>query len=162
MKLAELCPVELPDSTLTEDIFIGSNLLAATQDIAQKTLGSDYVLLADRNTLDACGAADWACGKIILDENPIADVETIQQIVEQLDVGQRLVAMGSGTINDLAKRASTIVGRPYIAVGTAASMNGYASGIAAILENGLKTTVTARPPAAILLDTEVLAKAPFP
>ena len=39
-------------------------------------------------------------------------------------------------------------------------MNGYASGIAAILSNGLKTTVPAAPPRAIILDTAVLAAAP--
>ena len=40
------------------------------------------------------------------------------------------------------------------------SMNGYASGIAAILDQGLKTTVPAAPPRAIILDTHVLSRAP--
>ena len=39
-------------------------------------------------------------------------------------------------------------------------MNGYASGIAAILSQGLKTTVPARPPRAIILDTDILSAAP--
>ena len=39
-------------------------------------------------------------------------------------------------------------------------MNGYASGIAAILDDGVKTTVPANPPIAIVLDTNVLAQAP--
>ncbi len=44
--------------------------------------------------------------------------------------------------------------------GTAASMNGYASGIAAILSGGLKTTVASRPARAVVLDTGILAAAP--
>ena len=161
MKLAELSPVELPSSDLPEDIYIGSNLLSSVQRITADCLKGEYVILADEHTIDACGASDWSCEKIILGSKPIADTETVNQVVAALTPNQHLLAMGSGTINDLAKRASTLVQRPYVCVGTAASMNGYASGIAAILDNGLKTTVPARPPQAIILDTEVLAKAPF-
>jgi len=70
------------------------------------------------------------------------------------------VAVGSGTINDLVKRAAHLNEQPYVVLGTAASMNGYASGIAAILNDGLKTTVPAKPPRAIVLDTDILSKAP--
>ena len=161
MKLAELSPVELPKGDLPEDVYIGSNLLGSVQAIARETLDGECVLLADKHTLDASGASDWPYKKMILDSKPSADTETVSKIVAGLDTGQHLIAVGSGTINDLAKRASTLVNRPYLCVGTAASMNGYASGIAAILDNGLKTTVPARPPVAIILDTDVLAKAPF-
>jgi len=37
------------------------------------------------------------------------------------------IAVGSGTINDLVKRASEEVGVRYMVVGTAASMDGYTS-----------------------------------
>jgi glycerol-1-phosphate dehydrogenase [NAD(P)+] len=40
-------------------------------------------------------------------------------------------------------------------------MNGYASGIAALISGGLKITAPARPPRAIVLDTDVLARAPL-
>jgi len=38
-----------------------------------------------------------------------------------------LVAVGSGTVNDIVKWAAHRAGRPYIVVPTAASMNGYTS-----------------------------------
>jgi glycerol-1-phosphate dehydrogenase [NAD(P)+] len=72
-----------------------------------------------------------------------------------------LIAVGSGTINDLVKYASFLAGKPYIIVGTAPSMNGYASANASIIDqDGFKTTRPAHLPEAIYLDTKILAKAP--
>ena len=37
------------------------------------------------------------------------------------------VAVGSGVMNDLVKHAAFALGRPYLCVATAASMDGYTS-----------------------------------
>ncbi len=160
MKLHELCPVPIPESNLTEDVIIEQGALSAVRALAQQHLGKKCVLLADPETLSACAGLDVPFAKLMLPSNPMADTQTIAQILEQLPAEHNIVALGSGTINDLAKRASEIVKRPYVVAGTAASMNGYASGIAAILDNGLKTTVPATPPKAIILDTDIVAHAP--
>ena len=146
MKLQELSPVALPECDLPEDVVIEPDALAAIPKLAEKHLGNNWVYLADAETLAACDGAAWGDRVICLPSKPLADTQTIGRIIEALPDGHKIVAVGSGTINDLAKRASTLVNRPYIAVGTTASMNGYASGIAAILDGGLKTTVPARPP----------------
>ncbi len=70
------------------------------------------------------------------------------------------LAVGSGTINDVVKAAAHDLGRPYVAVATAASMNGYTSAIAAITRDGLKRTVPSTPPLAVLAAPAVLARAP--
>ncbi len=160
MKLRELCPVPLPESNLPEDVIIEQDALKALAPLVREHLGDDCVLLADPDTLNACNGLNLPFEKLMLPSNPMADTETIRHILEQLPADHKIVALGSGTINDLAKRASQLVGRPYVVAGTAASMNGYASGIAAIIDNGLKTTVPAAPPKAIILDTNLLAQAP--
>ena len=71
------------------------------------------------------------------------------------------VAVGAGTINDIAKLASFRAGIPYAVLPTAPSMNGYTSGIAAILSEGVKTTAPCHLPLACLADTEVLTRAPL-
>lgn len=71
-----------------------------------------------------------------------------------------MIAVGSGTVNDITKYAADRAGKPYLAVATAASMNGYTSSIAALLVNGLKVTLPCRPPVVVIGDTEVLAAAP--
>lgn len=70
------------------------------------------------------------------------------------------VAVGSGTINDLVKRASEEAAVRYMVVGTAASMDGYTSYGAAITKDGMKQTLACRAPLGCLLDTQVAAEAP--
>jgi glycerol-1-phosphate dehydrogenase [NAD(P)+] len=71
-----------------------------------------------------------------------------------------ILAVGSGTINDLCKYASAQLNIPYLSLPTAASMNGYASANASLIKGGMKTTFKAKPPLAILCDLNVLANAP--
>ena len=51
------------------------------------------------------------------------------------------VAVGSGTLNDLTKLAAHRLGRPYLVVATAASMDGYTAFGASIMHEGSKQTV---------------------
>lgn len=70
------------------------------------------------------------------------------------------VAVGSGTINDLAKLASHRVGRPYLCVATAASMDGYTAFGASITYKGSKQTFNCPAPQAVVADTAIIAGAP--
>nr|WP_325302092.1 sn-glycerol-1-phosphate dehydrogenase [uncultured Dysosmobacter sp.] len=71
------------------------------------------------------------------------------------------VAVGTGAINDMTRFFSHRMGRPFFTVATAAPMDGFASSIAAINVNHLKTTFEAQTPTAILGDTEILKHAPY-
>jgi len=160
MRLSDLSPVPLPPAELPEEVFIGPGVRADTAEIVSRWIEGEPLLVADPQTAAAYGVQAWPHRPFLLPAHPHADDETVARVVNALGNSPGIVSLGSGTINDLGKRASTIAGRPYVALGTAASMNGYASGIAAILSGGLKTTVASRPPWAIVLDTEVLAAAP--
>ncbi len=70
------------------------------------------------------------------------------------------VAVGSGTINDTVKMAAHRRGRPMGVVGTAPSMNGYTSGIASILSDGVKTTHPCTAPRVVIADLDRMAEAP--
>jgi len=160
MHLSDLSPVPLPPAELPEEVFIGPGVRAEAAEIVSRWIDGPPLVVADPQTAAAFGPLSWAHRPLILPEHPHADDETVARVVEALGAAPGIVTIGSGTINDLGKRAATIAGRPYVTLGTAASMNGYASGIAAILSGGLKTTVASRPPWAIVLDTEILAAAP--
>ena len=64
------------------------------------------------------------------------------------------IGVGSGVVNDIAKILSNISGKPYIIVGTAPSMDGFASDTAPIIENNFKNSVKAEQPSIILADTK--------
>ena len=70
------------------------------------------------------------------------------------------VAVGSGTINDLTKLAAHRLGRPYMVVATAASMDGYTAYGASITHNGSKQTFDCPAPRVVLGDLDVIARAP--
>jgi glycerol-1-phosphate dehydrogenase [NAD(P)+] len=70
------------------------------------------------------------------------------------------VAVGSGTINDLVKRAAFVTGRQYLAVATAASVDGYTAYGASITHAGSKQTFDCPAPQAVVADLDVLAAAP--
>ena len=84
---------------------------------------------------------------------------TIEQS-EQSSIQTIPVAVGSGTINDLVKRASEELGLRYMVVGTAASMDGYTSYGASITKDGMKQTLPCRAPLGCLVDTQVASEAP--
>lgn len=72
------------------------------------------------------------------------------------------VALGSGTINDLCKRASYVAGeRPYMCIATAPSVDGFTSNGAAITDRGLKTTLPCPAPVLVVADTDILSNAPI-
>ncbi|TXD33637.1 sn-glycerol-1-phosphate dehydrogenase [Lujinxingia vulgaris] len=71
------------------------------------------------------------------------------------------VAVGAGTINDIVKQACFNVDLYMACVATSPSMNGYTSGIAAVLSEGVKTTIPCRAPRVVVADLDVLAESPY-
>jgi len=68
--------------------------------------------------------------------------------------------VGSGTINDLTKLAAHRAGRPYLAVATAASMDGYTAFGASIDCSGSKQTINCPAPTGVVADLDVICAAP--
>ncbi len=163
MKLVDLVPVALPAdaaAVLPEEVLIGRGVRGALADAVKRHVGGEPLLVGDPDTLAAAGPLDLPHRLLDLGPHPHADDETVEHLRAARGDAPGYVAVGSGTVNDLCKRAAALDGVPFVVLGTAASMNGYASGIAAILSDGLKTTVPARPARAVILDTDILAAAP--
>ena len=87
-------------------------------------------------------------------------IRSFNRTVEQPNNRTIPVAVGSGTVNDLVKRASEELGLRYMVVGTAASMDGYTSYGASITKDGIKQTLPCRAPLGCIVDSAVAAAAP--
>ncbi len=97
------------------------------------------------------------------DTELIASEETINTIRSRLDEKTGLlIAVGSGTINDVTKYVSYQTHIPYFVVATAPSMDGYSSTVAPLVFNGFKYAYEAIGPIAIIGDTDILKDAPMP
>ena len=127
------------------------------------------LLVADENTYAAAGekaeaalAGKVASRVIFGKEILIPDEKATAEVEAALGDASLIVGIGSGVIQDLCKYVSKRSGIPYMVVATAPSMDGYASTGAAMILGGMKETVCAGLPRAIVADTEVLKNAPMP
>jgi len=136
--------------------------------VAGLGLGPRLAVVADDDTYAALGrrveralGARFTVQRVVLGHAPHADTATIARLVavlpERIDA---VVAVGSGTLNDLCKMAAIERGCPQVVFATAPSMNGYTSLSASITEAGLKRSVRAATPVGVFFDLGVLAAAP--
>ena len=72
-----------------------------------------------------------------------------------------LIAVGSGTIHDITRYVATELSLDFVSVPTAASVDGFLSSIAAMTWHGVKRSFPAKPPIALISDSDVLAAAPY-
>jgi glycerol-1-phosphate dehydrogenase [NAD(P)+] len=98
--------------------------------------------------------------KILILNQPYADQKTSEKIQKHAKKVKLIIAIGSGTINDLCKYSASKLNIKYLIFATAPSMNGYASINASIVINHHKKTVIATLPQAIFIDLEIIKSAP--
>ena len=135
--------------------------------VAGLNLGTSFALVADGATWDAMGGrVAQALGRLgsvktVILDHPHADMAHVAALTDKLRDVEAVVAVGSGTINDLCKYVTGLDGRRYAVFATAASMNGYTSTTASItLNSGLKVSVPSHAPSGFFVDLEVQAAAP--
>jgi glycerol-1-phosphate dehydrogenase [NAD(P)+] len=152
----------------TRAVAIAKSLAGTEADLVRPlSLGRRLAVVSDQTTHAIMGArverALTSVGEVtsvVLPKHPHADSATVERLRSTTSSADALVAVGSGTINDLCKYASARDGKPYIVFGTAPSMNGYTSLNAAITVNGHKKSLAAQAPLGAFLDLSILAAAP--
>ena len=163
----------LQEATETRTVTIGAGKLASVADIFEESFGdSEAVIVADENTFEVAGkevqrqlevAGHKLVEPYVFPGEPAlyAGYGNIETLVEALREHDAIpIAVGSGTLNDIVKRSSYECERPYMCVGTAASMDGYTAFGASIEKDGHKQTLTCPAPRAVLADVDILVGAP--
>lgn len=120
-------------------------------------------VVSDENTYEVLGrrveAALPGAVSIVLD-HPHADDATADHLRERARHCDGLVAVGSGTLNDLCKYVTFGDGRPCAVFATAPSMNGYVTSTVSITRGDYKLNLKAHAPKGVFFDLEVLAASP--
>ncbi len=150
-----------------EYVYIESGAIFKLSELCQKN--ENVLIVADENTFKAAGErvlkvlSEKKLKKVIFpgDEVLIPNEAAIEKVREALDGADLILGIGSGVIQDLCKYVSFFSKIPYMIVATAPSMDGYASDGAAMILNGMKETVKAGLPRAIIADVDVLKDAPI-
>jgi glycerol-1-phosphate dehydrogenase [NAD(P)+] len=90
-----------------------------------------------------------------------ADMETVNAASAAVAGAGCVVAVGSGTICDIGKKATEgSEPVPYVVVQTACSVNAFSDDMAVLLLHGAKRTMPSRWPDALVIDLSVIAEAP--
>lgn len=99
---------------------------------------------------------------IIPREKPAPDEWTLGNAMMHLDPECDLIlGVGSGVINDTCKELAFKTGRVNAIVGTAPSMDGFASATSSMELDHVKVSLNNQCPQGILLDADILAAAPM-
>jgi glycerol-1-phosphate dehydrogenase [NAD(P)+] len=165
----------LAQASTTRQVVVRSGGLDAVPVVAGEVFpGRPVVVVADGTTWAIAGervtALLEAAGHPVLEPVLFPGSPTLRPDTRQVSViRERLesegeavlpLAVGSGSINDLTKRAAHEAGLPYISVATAASMDGYTASGAALIHDGVKQTFGCDAPVAVIADLDILCAAP--
>lgn len=131
---------------------------------------SSALIVADRQTFAVAGSDVLSSLRregvdclepFLFPDHVYAESEFVAILEQRLSSTTAIpVAVGSGTINDLTKLAAFRQGRQYLAIATAASMDGYTAYGASITHRGSKQTFDCPAPQVVLADLEVITSAP--
>lgn len=159
-------------TTDTKDCIIVAGAVKLTGGMFKKLFpGEKAVVVADLNTWRVAGEAafrslsDAGVGQekpfVFADPELFAEWKYVMELEAALKALNAIpVAVGSGVINDLCKLVSHRLGRRYMVMGTAASMDGYTAANAAITKDGMKQTMACRAPLGCIVDSKIAAEAP--
>lgn len=157
-------------STGLEGCTVGPGVLNSLVDYVEKYNFKNVYVACDETTYGIAGekvmnilknadikakAHVFTGGRFIPDEKSLGEL-TIDAD-RDLDL---VIAVGTGSINDMCRFFSYQMHVPYAIVATAAPMDGFASSGAALMVNNIKQTIPAQTPLFIIGDTDILCGAP--
>jgi glycerol-1-phosphate dehydrogenase [NAD(P)+] len=153
-----------PLATSIKRIAIADTLEGAEAElVARLGIGRRLAVVSDENTHAVLGArVARALGdalEVVLD-HPKADEANADRLQDRTRHADALVAIGSGTINDLCKHVGHRTGRASATFATAPSMDGYVTTTVSITRDGFKLSLPAQAPSGVFFDLSVLAAAP--
>lgn len=156
----------------TRSLFMGKGAVKRTPEMFKSLFpGKKAIVVADNNTwkvageqVDALLREEGLCDEsafIFNEPDLYAEWSFLEDLEKRLRSTEAIaVAVGSGVINDLTKLASHHLGRKYMIVGTAASMDGYTAYGASVTFEGNKQTFDCPAPLGMILDPVFAAAAP--
>lgn len=162
------CPCGQKHDCDLKAVEIGSGLLANTADILHRNhFPTDILVVADSNTLRAAdGILDilqkggFRLRTKLFDDLRVAEYAEAENIARlSAEVGG-ILSVGTGSLNDICRRAAFVADKDFAIFATAPSMDGFASVTSPLTANNFKISYPAKQPSVIIGDTKILAAAP--
>lgn len=155
----------------------------AIEKLAQILEGyTDIMLVADKNTYKVAGAraeqilrnSGMLSHVCVIDDPPLPSDQNVGRVLIEADCGtdsydinsfsnnpKYILGVGSGSVNDICRMVSYRLGIEYGILGTAPSMDGYASVVAPLLVGTKKIIYTCSIARHIIIDLDICQNAPY-
>lgn len=164
------CACGRPHS-FSAQVLCGAGVVGQLPDILRERKIQKPFILTDLNTYEAAGERvckllkDAGIGfqsYTIAEREPHPDEARVGSAVMHMEMDcDAVIGVGSGVINDIGKMLAALARLPYIIVGTAPSMDGYASATSSMTRDGLKVSLNTKGADVIIGDTDILKNAPL-
>ncbi|RXI96257.1 sn-glycerol-1-phosphate dehydrogenase [Anaerobacillus alkaliphilus] len=161
------------NDVLVEKLVINEGALEEILPFLEQKSMSKILIAVDANTYEVAGQfvvklledTNVTTKLCFLDPNELNDVVADEAAIVQLLLSvdrdiEVVLAVGSGTIHDIVRIVSYKMGKPFISIPTAPSVDGFNSIGAPLVVKGVKTTYKAQAPIAVFADLDIIAKAP--
>lgn len=155
---------------LPREVVIGRGVISQIGKVCvQLGFGRSPLVLADEITIEIAGnkvlssleEQGFQPQKLISKDSTMAQVKEVEKKIRDSNINV-VLGVGGGKVVDVAKVSAVKSHIPFISVPTAASHDGISSPRASIKEkHSLPHSIAAKPPTAIVADTEIIAKAPY-
>ncbi len=159
------------EHSFSAKVLCGAGVVKKLPDILRERNISKPFILTDLNTYEAAGEKvcklldDATMGYqsyTLPEREPHPDEQRVGAAVMHMEPDcDCVIGVGSGVINDIGKMLAALARLPYIIVGTAPSMDGYASATSSMTRDGLKVSINTKGADVIIGDTEILKNAPL-
>lgn len=135
----------------------------------RKVRGKSVCVICDENTVNLTQDIFFLLGKngnictlyVFPEKEPVADEEAIASVLHASASSDYILAVGAGTLNDVAKYCAFLSNKKSGIYATALSMDGFSSGVTPLIENGFKITKSAQTASDVLIDYDVIKTAPL-
>lgn len=154
------------------EILVGSGVFVRLPEVVERLGARTILLVADENTYAVAGkqaeqlltAAGISVRRFVYPgtDRLVPDEAALGALLAELmPEDDLLLAVGSGTLNDITRLVSARTKIPYVIAATAPSMDGFASTVSPLILGGHKITKDGVYPAAIVADVDILKDAPM-
>ena len=162
------CPCGRVHTCGVHAVGIGENVTArAGRILAENGFPKRILLTTQTCTLHAAAGLPEALARSafsvrvqLFDDLTAAEPASVRRMQALCREADGILAVGSGTLCDVCRRAAYLEDKAFAVFATAPSMDGFASDTAPVLQHGFKISLPARQPSVILADTDVLTAAP--
>jgi len=159
-------------NAINSDIYIGSNIIKNLNSyISDKIPGKNCILITDNNLYDMFGEMILSILKKKYNVTLCIPKHTKHLTPNQYAIGEVLmavdgntdflIALGSGTVNDITRYVAFNCKLPFVSIGTSPSMDGYLSVVAPLLKDNLKINKPAKYPEVCVFDIDILKTSPI-